>query len=73
MATAASTVQTIPKNTRVTGETRAALGKALREKYEAGATIRQLNQQTGRSFGSIQRLLADAGATMRPRGGSRKS
>ena len=32
------------------------------------ATIRALSAASGRSYGSVRRLLAEAGAVMRPRG-----
>lgn len=69
----ASNITPIEKGTRVVGEDREKLKTALKAKYEAGATVRQLHEETGRSFGAIQRLLAESGVTMRPRGGARKS
>lgn len=66
-------VTTVPKGKRVVGADREKLKAALRAKYEKGATVRQLHEQTGRSFGAIQKLLEEAGTTMRPRGGARKS
>lgn len=68
-----ASITTIEKGKRVTGEEREKLKAALRAKYEAGATVRSLHEQTGRSFGAIQKLLEEAGTTMRPRGGARKS
>jgi len=65
------TVQTITKGARVTGPQREKLAKSMRKAYEKGATVRTLHEETGRSFGAIQRLLAEAGTTMRPRGGAR--
>jgi hypothetical protein len=62
----------ITKNARVTGPAREKLAAQMRKKYERGATVRDLHAETGRSFGAIQKLLAEAGATMRPRGGARK-
>lgn len=74
MAKAASTtIEPIAKGKRVTGADREQLKATLRKKYEAGATVRQLHEETGRSFGAIQRLLLEAGVTMRPRGGARRS
>jgi uncharacterized protein (DUF433 family) len=39
--------------------------------YEAGATIAQLVDKYGASYGHISRVLTDAGVEKRPRGGSR--
>ncbi|GGT05059.1 hypothetical protein GCM10010206_79210 [Streptomyces cinerochromogenes] len=58
---------------RVGGEDRAALGKELRKRYEAGASIRDLIRETGRSYGFLHRLLDEAGVTFRGRGGARPS
>ncbi|MCP2337353.1 helix-turn-helix domain-containing protein [Actinomadura rupiterrae] len=55
---------------RVNGDARQALREVLRERYEAGATIRQLQDATGRSYGSIHLLLKEAGVTFRSRGGA---
>lgn len=63
----------ISKGTRVTGTDRDKLAEALKKRYEGGATIRELNAETGRSFGAIQRLLSEAGVTMRARGGARRA
>lgn len=67
-----TTSQPIAKGKRVTGEDRDRLGAELKRRYEAGETVRQLHTSTGRSFGAIQRLLSESGATMRPRGGANR-
>ncbi|CAJ1504484.1 helix-turn-helix domain-containing protein [[Mycobacterium] burgundiense] len=41
----------------------------LRSAYEAGASIRTLVANTGRSYGSIHAMLRESGTTMRSRGG----
>lgn len=56
--------------TRVTGDVRETLGRELRTKYEAGASIRELAAQTGRSYGFVHRLLGESGARYRGRGGA---
>ena len=61
----------VPKRVRVVGSDRAKLGERLRQRYEKGASIRQLVDQTGRSYGWVHRVLLDAGVTLRGRGGSR--
>lgn len=63
----------VAKGKRVTGSDRDKLALAMKTRYEKGATIRQLHEETGRSFGAIQRLLNEAGVQMRPRGGARKA
>ena len=60
----------IAKGQRITGSDREALAATIREQYEAGASIRQLAQQTGRSYGFIHRILVDAGVQLRGRGGA---
>ncbi|QFG13229.1 helix-turn-helix DNA binding domain protein [Streptomyces phage Gilgamesh] len=56
---------------RVRGERRQQMAKRLKIKYDAGASIRALAGETGRSYGHIHRLLHEAGADFRGRGGSR--
>lgn len=60
-------------NTRLTGELRERAAADLATKYEAGASIRTLADQTGRSYGLIRQLLEEAGVTLRPRGGNHRS
>ncbi|MFF7234367.1 helix-turn-helix domain-containing protein [Streptomyces sioyaensis] len=52
-----------PEHDRVAAE--------LKTKYEAGATIRALAAETGRSYSGVHRLLADAGVIFRSHGGAR--
>lgn len=59
------------KNKRVTGEAREEVSKMLRERYEQGASIRDLVEASGRSFGWVNTMLRESGATIRPRGGAR--
>jgi transposase len=47
------------------------LREALKHAYLAGASIRELAEQTGRSYGFCNRLLHEANVTLRPRGGAR--
>ncbi|MFG2638462.1 helix-turn-helix domain-containing protein [Streptomyces sp. NPDC048362] len=51
------------------GPDRDKLAADLKKKYESGASIRALVQETGRSYGGVHRLLEDASATFRSRGG----
>ena len=55
---------------RVTGEAREELARSLAGEYRAGASIRELADSTGRSYGFIHRMLTDAGVPLRGRGGA---
>lgn len=61
------------KGKRITGTARATLAAELKRDYEAGASIRQLAEDTGRSYGFIHRMLSDAQATRRGRGGATRT
>lgn len=54
--------------TRLTGTARTEHAAALRARYEAGATIRQLVADTGHAPGTVTGLLRSAGTRMRPAG-----
>lgn len=69
-AAAGRTGIAVPKRVRVTGAARDKLGERLRTQYEKGASIRQLADQTGRSYGFVHGVLLDAGVTLRRRGGT---
>jgi hypothetical protein len=58
---------------RITGAHRVALAAQLRDKYEQGASIRGLVEQTGRSYGLVHQLLTEAGAPLRGRGGNNRA
>jgi predicted transcriptional regulator len=60
----------LPKGRRIVGEARADLTTDLAKRYEKGASIRELAEATGRSYGFVHRLLKDSGATLRGRGGA---
>jgi hypothetical protein len=60
----------IKKGTRITGTARDELTVELVRKYDDGASIRQLAEDTGRSFGFVHRPLVDAGVTLRGCGGN---
>lgn len=63
----------VTKGARITGAERERLTSTLRENYVKGASLRELAQQTGRSYGFVHRMLTDAGVTLRGRGGSTRS
>jgi len=58
------------KGRRITGSERDRLAADVTKRYEAGASIRELAADIGRSYGFVHRLLLDSGATMRGRGGA---
>ena len=58
------------KGRRVTGTERDKLTSDLKKKYTAGASIRELAEATGRSYGFIHRILSESGVPLRGRGGA---
>ncbi len=60
----------LSKGRRVSGSERDKLAVDLKKKYAAGASIRDLAEQTGRSYGFVHRVLSESGATLRGRGGA---
>ena len=61
---------TLRKGTRVTGTDRSKLATDLKNRYDAGESIRSLANATGRSYGFIHRILTETGVTLRRRGGA---
>jgi len=53
---------------RIVGEARVQLAIDLRARYEQGAGIRALAEDTGLSYGFVRETLKAARATLRPRG-----
>lgn len=60
----------LTKGKRVTGGDRSTLSDQLKRKYEAGASIRALADETGRSYGFVHRILSESGVSLRGRGGA---
>ncbi|MGZ6804591.1 MAG: helix-turn-helix domain-containing protein [Nocardioidaceae bacterium] len=60
----------LKKGTRVTGGDRDDLSKQLKHRYEGGASIRALAEESGRSYGFVHRILSESGASLRGRGGA---
>ena len=60
----------LKKGARITGTQRDKLANDLKKKYEKGASIRALAEQTGRSYGFVHRILSESGAPLRSRGGA---
>lgn len=65
----ARVAETLKKGSRVTGAARDKLAADLK-KYDAGASIRALAEETGRSYGFVHRMLSESGVTLRGRGGA---
>lgn len=63
----------IVKGTRVTGDDRDALTDVIARKYQDGASIRAIAEESGRAYGTIHRLLVDSGVQLRSRGGNRRA
>lgn len=59
----------LSRGARSTGSQRDKLAKDLAKKYEEGASIRVLAEQTGRSYGFVHRVLSETGMRLRARGG----
>jgi hypothetical protein len=64
---------TLNKGTRITGAERTKLATQVVRAYGKGASVRELAEQHGRSYGFIHRLLVEADATMRSRGGATRT
>lgn len=60
---------TLPKGRRITGTERQRLTSDLKKRYVKGASIRELANDTGRSYGFIHRLLVESEVPLRGRGG----
>lgn len=60
----------LPKGSRITGDSRQDLASSLVERYNRGESIRSLADDIGRSYGFVHGVLAEAGVTMRSRGGA---
>ncbi len=43
---------------------------SVKKKYDSGASIRALAEETGRSYGFVHRMLSESGVTLRGRGGA---
>ncbi|MGP3950913.1 helix-turn-helix domain-containing protein [Streptomyces sp. 7N604] len=58
------------KGKRISGEAREKLAARLKKEYDSGASIRAIAEVHGRSYGFVHRMLTEAGATLRGRGGA---
>jgi hypothetical protein len=60
----------LKKGVRITGASRAKLAEDLTKQYAKGASIRELADANGRSYGFIHRVLTEADVPLRGRGGA---
>ena len=63
----------VAKGARVTGAARTKLAAKLARQYAKGASIRELAEAHGRSYGSVHRMLSESGVTLRGRGGAARA
>ncbi|MFI2376185.1 helix-turn-helix domain-containing protein [Streptomyces sp. NPDC018964] len=59
------------KGKQITGRARAELAREMKEQYENGLSIRAIAEAHGRSYGFVHRVLTEADAPLRSRGGNR--
>jgi hypothetical protein len=64
--------QPLAKGKRITGQDREKLAKDLAAKYGAGASVRELADEIGRSYAFTHRILTEHGVELRPRGGANR-
>jgi predicted transcriptional regulator len=60
----------LKKGARITGGDRNKLAADLKRRYTSGSSIRDLAGETGRSYGSVHRMLSESGVNLRGRGGA---
>jgi transposase len=62
-------VTEIKKGARLTGEDRARMSERVLAQYSEGHSIREIAQETGRSYGFVHRVLSESDVALRGRGG----
>ena len=63
----------LKKGARITGSDRTKLAGDLKKKYDKGASIRELAESHGRSYGFVHRVLSESGVKLRGRGGATRT
>lgn len=63
----------LSKQVRITGKERVQVRQQLVKRYENGASIRQLAESVGRSYGFVHRVLSESDVTLRGRGGATRT
>ncbi len=61
------------KGKQITGAAREEFAARFQAAYEGGASIRALARAHGRSYGTMHRILTQAGVVLRGRGGATRS
>jgi transposase-like protein len=69
-ATRGDLVQTVKKGARLTGAERDQMTQSVTELYQEGKSIRDIAQETGRSYGFVHRVLSESEVVLRGRGGA---
>ncbi|KES08412.1 transcriptional regulator [Streptomyces toyocaensis] len=59
------------KGKQITGSAREELAREMKEQYENGLSIRAIAEAHRRSYGFVHRVLTEADAPLRSRGGNR--
>jgi predicted transcriptional regulator len=62
-------VTDIKKGARLTGDDRARMAQRVTTQYSEGRSIREIAQDTGRSYGFVHRVLSESEVSLRGRGG----
>ncbi|UUU31979.1 helix-turn-helix domain-containing protein [Streptomyces sp. CA-210063] len=60
----------VEPGSRVVGAARPKLAADLKKKYNSGASIREVAEEFGRSYGLVHRILGESRVTFRSRGGA---
>ncbi|MGL5858629.1 MAG: helix-turn-helix domain-containing protein [Angustibacter sp.] len=63
-------MQTMKKGARLTGDDRTQMAQSVIELYQEGKSIRDIAEQTGRSYGFVHRVLSESDVALRGRGGA---
>lgn len=63
-------MQTVKKGARLTGAERDQMTQSVTELYQEGKSIRDIAQETGRSYGFVHRVLSESEVVLRGRGGA---
>lgn len=68
-----ATTDKLEKGKRIAGTDRDQVARELTEKYTAGASIRALAVETGRSYGWVHRVLTENNVPLRGRGNTKRT
>ena len=68
-STEEGSVTDIKKGARLTGDDRTRMAERVTAQYNEGRSIREIAQDTGRSYGFVHRVLSESEVALRGRGG----